>query len=1073
MSIRPTDPHASPEAARGPIAYMARHGVAANLLLFFILAAGLVSLPGLVQEAFPVLSFDFIEVSVAYPGATPDEVEESVVLRIEEQIETVDGVREVSAVASEGLASVMVGLRSRADMSRVLDEVESAVNRIQTFPAQAERPEIRQMTNRQSVIRLVLYGDVSERALKEVAYEVEARIASLPAVSYVTTSGVRAYEISVEVPLRRLRALGLTLEGISNAIRVGSREMSAGSIETRDAEVRLRTTGRRYDQQDFEDIVVLSQSDGAVVRLGDIAEVRDGFQDVDLITRYNGQRSAFVEVYRSAGEQVLDVVEAVEAHLEEEILPSLPAGVSVDVWNNDADIYEDRLNLLLKNGLLGLILVLGALALFLQIRLALWVALGIAISFVGAIVLMLALNVSINTITLFAFILAVGIVIDDAIVVAEQIYAERSKGVPGLVAAIRGTQRVKRPVIFAVLTTIAAFFPLMFVPGPLGRATGSIAIILISILIFSLIESLLILPRHLSHLPGPGARPANPVERLFGRLHAAVALGLSRFTEGPLDRGLRLATAQPALVIAAGIAMIVLCAALVGSGLVGVIFTQPVEADIVTASLEMPEGTPARRTAELAAELELAGHRAIERLSGGGAGDAETLLAGVNFTVGAKARPLGGAIAQEPNLNPRSNIAAVEFKLVGAEERNVTSGEFLQAWRREAGPMPEARGLVFTAELLNLGAPVQIRLNYRDPDQLGQIGDVVVAALRGFDGVFDVQSDHSDGLQEIQLELREEAHTLGLTLDALGRQVRAAFFGDEAVRVQRGQEDVRLYVRLPEEDRDAIADVENYLVRTPAGAEVPLSRAAAVRFGVSPSSIRRQDGERIVTITADVDPAVVTGAEVLAALETTVLPDLSDQYPGLGFRYGGQQEQQLESFDALGRGFLIALLIIFALLAIPLGSYAQPLIIMAVIPFGIVGAILGHFVMGISLSITSLWGMVALTGVVVNDTLVMIDLINRRLEAGRPARAAIIEGAKARFRPILITSLTTFLGFAPLIFEQSLQAQFLIPLGVSMGFGLVFATFVLMLTTPAMATVYFNVTKRGLAAPETTGGFSA
>lgn len=1042
---------------------MAKNGVAANLLMFFIVAAGLVSLPGLVQEAFPVLSFDFIEVSVAYPGATPDEVEQSVVLRIEEQIETVDGVREVTSVASEGVASVMAGLKTGADIGRVLDEVESAVNRIQTFPAQAERPEIRQMTNRQSVIRLVLYGDVSERALKEVAYQVEAGIASLPAVSYVATSGVRAYEISIETPLRQLRALGLTVEDISNAVRSDSLDVSAGSIETRDAEVRVRTTGQRYDQYDFEDVVVLSRTDGTVVRLGDIAEIRDGFQDVDLITRYNGRRAAFVEVYRSAGEQVLDVVAAVEAHLERKIVPSLPAGVSLDIWNNDAEVYEDRLNLLQENALLGLVLVLAALTLFLQIRLAIWVALGIGISFIGAVVLMLAFDVSINTITLFAFILAVGIVIDDAIVVAEQIHAERSKGVPGLVAAIRGTQRVKRPVIFAVLTTIAAFFPLMFVPGPLGRATGSIAVILISILIFSLIESLLILPRHLSHLPGPGEPPANPVERFFSRAHTSVALGLRKFTDGPLDRGLRLATAQPQVVIAAGIGTLVLCAALVGSGTIGVIFTQPVEADIVTASIEMPEGTPARRTAELATELELAGHRAIERLAGEETGDGNALLAGVNFTVGTKARPLGGAIAQEPSLNPRPNIAAVEFKLAPSEQRSVTSGEFLQTWREEAGPMPEARGLVFTAELLNLGAPVQIQLSYRDPGQLGRLGDDVVAALRRFDGVFDVQSDHSEGLQEIELALRQEARTLGLTPDDLGRQVRSAFFGDEVLRVQRGQEDVRVYVRLPEEDRDTITDIENYVVRTPAGAEAPLSRVASVEFGSSPSSIRRRDGERVVTITADVDPAVVTAGEVLGTLETTVLADLSDRYPGFGYRYGGQQEQQLESFDALGRGFLLALLLIFALLAIPLGSYLQPLIIMAVIPFGIVGAILGHLIMGISLSITSLWGMVALTGVVVNDTLVMIDFINVKLREGAPAKAAIIEGAKARFRPILITSLTTFLGFAPLIFERSVQAQFLIPLGVSMGFGLIFATFVLMLMTPAMATVYFAAGHRGPA----------
>ena len=611
--------------ARGPIAYMARNGVAANLLMFFIVAGGLVSMNGLVQEAFPVLSFEYIEVSVSYPGATPDEVEESIVLKIEEQVAALDGVREVSAVATQGHASIMAGLKSGTDIGRALDDIESAVGSIETLPARAARPDVRQMTNRQSVIRLVLYGDVPERTLKELAYRTEDEIAALPGVSYVETSGVRRYEISIEVPLQRLRALGLTLEDVSDAVRRASLDLSAGSIETRDAEVRVRTTGRRYDQHDFEEIIVLSRSDGTVVRVGDLADVRDGFQDVGLITRYQGRRAAFVEVYRAAGEQVLDVAAAVEEHLEQQVAPSLPAGVAADIWNNDAEVYEGRLALLLENGFLGLLLVLAALALFLEIRLALWVATGIGISFVGALGAALAFDVSINTISLFAFILGVGIVVDDAIVVAEHVHAERQKGTPGVEAAIRGARRIQRPVIFAVLTTVAAFCPLLFLPG-------------------------------------------------------------------------------------------------------------------------------------------------------------------------------------------------------------------------------------------------------------------------------------------------------------------------------------------------------------------------------------------------------------------------ADVHPGLTHAFGGEQQQQIESFDSLGRSFVLALLAIYALLAIPFGSYTKPLIVMAVIPFGIIGAILGHLIMGLSLSITSMWGIIGLTGVVVNDSLVMIDFINERLRQGAPARTAIIYGAKVRFRPIFLTSLTTFLGFAPLIFERSVQAQFLAPLGVSVGF---------------------------------------
>ena len=1054
----------SPEESRGPIAYMARNGVAANLLMFFIVAGGLVSMNGLVQEAFPALSFDHIEISMSYPGATPDEVEQSIVLKIEEQVAALDGVRQVTAIATEGHASILAGLRTGTAVSRALDDIESAINRIQTFPAGAERPEVREMTNRQSVIRLVLYGDVPERALKELGYRIEDGIASLPAVSYVETSGVRDYEVSIEVPLHRLRALGLTLEDVSNAVRRGSLDLSAGSIETRDAEVRVRTTGRRRDQQDFEQVIVLSRGDGTTVRLGDIAEVRDGFRDVDLITRYEGQRAAFVEVYRTAGEQVLEVVRAVEEHLEEQVVPSLPAGVGIEILNNDAEVYESRLDLLIENGLMGLLLVLVSLALFLEIRLAVWVAAGIGISFIGSLAAALALDISINTVTLFGFLLAVGIVVDDAIVVAESVHAERRKGVPGVVAAIRGTQRIKRPVIFAVLTTVAAFSPLLFAPGPIGGVMGQLVIILISILLLSLVESLLILPRHLSHLPEPGRRPANFVSRFLAAVQSGVDRGLKRFVDGPLDAGLRLATGHPAAVIAGGIGMIIISVALVASGIVGIIFTEPVQSDIVTANLELPEGTPARRTAEVAAELEAGGRRAVDRLSRGRPADAAPLLTGVNSTVGMPARRLGGPIVQEPSLTPQGHVAAVEFKLLEAVRRDVGSQAFDQAWREEVGPVPEARSLTFTADLLDLGPPVQVQLAHPDPDRLGPIGDAVMAGLRGLEGVFDVRSDHVAGLQEIQLELRPEARTLGLTLDGLARQVRSAFFGDEALRVQRGREDVRVYVRLPPEERDAIADVERYHVRTPAGAEVPLSRVAAVRLGSSHSSIRRRDGQRIVTVSADVDPAVITGAEATAFLADTVLRDRLDLDPGLTYTFGGGQQQQAESVDAVGRSFVLALLAIYALLAIPLGSYAKPLIVMAVIPFGIIGAVLGHLIMGLSLSATSsMFGIVGLSGVVVNDSLVMLDFIDRRLRDGLPVRAAIIDGAKRRFRPVLLTSVTTFLGFAPLIFERSLQAQFLTPLGVSLGFGVVFATVILMLIVPALAMAYFAALHRSPA----------
>lgn len=1053
---------------RGPIAWMARDRVSANLLMFFIVAAGLVSMTGLVQEAFPVLDFNAIEVSVAYPGATPSEVEESIILVIEERAAALDNVREVSSVAAEGVASVMVRFRAGADLDRALSDLDAAVNRIEGFPAGAERPVVRAMTNRQSVMRLVLYGDVPERSLKELAYRAEDEIASLPGISYVETSGVRAYEISVEVSSRRLRALGLTVADVAEAIRAGSADLPAGTIKARDAEVRLRTTSAHHDQYDLDEIVVLSGSDGATVRLGDIAEIRDGFQDVSLITRYNGRPAAFVEVYRSEDEQVLEVAGAVGEYIEGRLAPSLPAGVAVDVWNNDAEVYEDRLDLLLENGLSGLVLVLVTLTLFLRVRLAFWVALGVAVSFVGAFGFMFLLDVSINTVSLFAFLLVVGIVIDDAVVVAENVYAERQKGLSGVAAAISGVQRVKRPVTFSVLTTVAAFMPLMFLPGPIGAIFGSIPIIVGSVLIVSLAESLFILPSHLAHLPPVDGERSSRPERPIVRIQSHVDSAMGRFVDGPLDRCVRFATRQPAVVVSAGIGIIVLCVGLVASGAIPVVLIQSEESDIVVATLEMPEGTPAARTDELARDLEAAGRRAIGRLDARRPPDAEPLLVGVNSAVGLKPRSFGGAVVEEPGLNPQAHMAFVEFKLLEADRRRISANTFAAAWREEAGPMPEARSLAFDAALIDLGLPVQLEISHPDPERLYRIGDAVADRLRELEGVFDLRAEHARGVQELQLGLRPVANTLGLTLEDLASQARSSFFGNEAIRVQRGREEIRVYVRLPEEERNSLSDVRNHFVQTPSGSWVPLSHVAVASLGRSSPTIRRKDGRRVVTIAADVDPSVITGAEAAGFLEDVVLRELAEVHPDLTYEFGGQQQQQLESFDALGRSFAIALVAIYVLLAIPLGSYTKPLLVMSAVPFGLAGAVIGHLVLGLELSVSTVWGMVGLCGVVVNDALMLVDFIDERLRRGAPTRTAIIDAAKARFRPIFLTSVTTFAGFAPLIFETSLQARFLIPMAVSIGFGVLFATVVLMLVVPALAAVFLP-TRHASVVPVTVG----
>ena len=910
----------------------------------------------------------------------------------------------------------------------------------------------------------MVYGDIPERSLKELAYQIEDELASLPSVSMVETSGVRDYEISIEIPLRRLRALGLTLDDVAASIRRNSMDLPAGQIDTAQEQIRVRTVAQRYVQREFESIVVLSRSDGTIVRLGDIAQVRDGFEDTDLIVRHQGKPAAFVEVSRMPGEQVMAVATAVQEHVANVIVPSLAEGVRVDILNDESQTYDERVDLLLKNGGMGLLLVLVALALFLEIRLAAWVVVGLATAFVGVLAVMLAFDVPLHTVSLFVFVLAIGIIVDDAIVVAEHIHFERQRGTPGVIAAIRGARRIRVPLTFAVLTSIVAFTPVLFIPGGIGEIWRALPIMIIAMLLISLFESLLILPNHLSRLHGPDWVPASGIDQFFARIREVVDRRLAQFVDGPLDRALRFATDQPALVVAGAIGLFIVSVSLLPAGIVPSTFADDVQGDFVTARLDMPDGTTAQRTFAVAKALEAAGHRAIEALSAERGDDASSLVTGVTVTVGEGPRREGGGLAPVPTRNPEANVAAIEFKLVGAQQRNISTAEVVQAWREKVGFLPQVRGITFSGVVIDLGNPVELVLSHPNTDRLVQVASSLAESLRGIDGVFDVRSDHTPGVTEFQLRLRPEARTLGLTQQALAMQVRAAFFGTEVDRVQRGRDEVRVYARLPEDERNAITDIEAYRIRTPAGGDVPLRQVATLDTGIAPPVIRRNDGQRVVTVTADVDQAIITSGQANAILVDSVLPQLTAANPDLTYTMGGEQQQQLDSLGALYRGFAIAMLVMFVLLAIPLRSYTKPFIIMAVIPFGVVGVILGHLALGITFTTTAILGILGLSGVVVNDSLVMIDFIDQRLRDGAPARTAIIEGAKGRFRPIMLTSVTTFLGFTPLILEQAIQAQYLRPFAASLGFGIAITTAILMVLIPALYTIRLSFVDRSARA---------
>ena len=1030
------------------IDWFARNGVAANLLMLLLLLGGGAAAFTTAQEVFPEFSLDSVQIQVTYPGGSPEEVEQSIVRRIEDRIEGVEGIDRILGTATENAGVVTAELKRGTDLSRARTDIKSEVDRITAFPEEAEQPIVTEVTNRQQALQVALYGDASERTLKELAQRVKDDLTRDPQISFVRMGGVRDYEMSVEVSRENLRRYGLTLGEVSRIVREGSLDLPGGSVETETEEVTIRTEGQNYTKNDFENIVALTRGDGTKVRLGDIAEVQDGFaENSDLITRFNGEPAAILNVFRTGDEQVLNVEETVKTYLDEDLRPALPAGLQAAIWQNSAENLRSRLNLLIENGILGLLLVILTLTLFLAPRLAFWTSVGIFLSFSGTFIVMQYLDVSINLLSLFGFILSIGIVVDDAIVVGENVYAEQeNKGDP-LEASIRGTQRVGIPVIFAVLTTVAAFTPLLFIGGTIGKFLGDIPTIVIIVLLLSLVEVLLILPYHLSERPDQKEGESNLAIRTLNRVRRWVAAQLWTFVRGPLTTGLTFATRHYGITILGGVSLLLVSFAFVGNGYVGFSFFPSVQGKLVTAQLEMPVGTPPEATERMTSRLQKTGYKAIEELEDEAGQD---LLENVYVTVGQQPQANSGP-DQAGFVATRSNVAEVSFELIDPGERAITSAQFEERWREATGRVSNVRSLSFTADVVSVGKPVSVEASAPTSEDLDRTVAAVKDSLSRFGGVFDIKSDQEQGKRELELEMKPGARTLGLSLSDLAGQVRAAFFGVEAYRLQRGQNEVRVYARLPDDDRDAIEDLNDYRIRTAAGAEVPLEEVATVSLGYSPSQINRQDGRRVVTVTADVDPSVTTGNAVKSSLQSSVLPSIQRAIPGATFTFGGQQRQQRKAQSSLIIGFLLALFAIYALLAIPFRSYLQPIVIMSTIPFAWIGAIVGHLMLDISLGLLSIFGIVGLSGVIVNDALVMLDFANEQRAEGQSWPDALVRAGQMRFRPILLTSLTTFLGLFPIIIEQSVQAQFLIPMAVSLGVGIVFGTGVLMLIVPALA----------------------
>ncbi|MDJ0840321.1 MAG: efflux RND transporter permease subunit [Acidobacteriota bacterium] len=1044
-----------PKSLKGPIAWMAANPVAANLSMVILIFGGLILAQGVKQEVMPEFQLDVVTVSVPYPGASPAEVEQGILLAIEEQVRSLDSIKKVTSVASEGMGSVRIELVEGSDGNKSLQDIKNGVDRITSFPQDSERPVVQLITNRREVISLVLYGDFEEDILRGLAEQVREELLNSDQITTVEMNGVRPIELSIEVPQENLRAYNLTLDQVAAAVRRTSVELPAGGVKTRGGEILLRTDERRDYGLEFADIPVITRADGTQVLLKDVANIVDGFRETDQAAFYNGKPAVQIRVFRVGKQKPIDIAEEVKAYAAD-LDTRLPEGVGVATWYDASEMYADRVDLLTRNAGLGLLLVLIVLGLFLEIRLAFWVTMGIPISILGAFLIIPNVGVSINMISLFAFIITLGIVVDDAVVVGENIFEMREEGYSRLEAAIRGAKGVAIPVTFAVLTNIVAFAPMLFVPGVSGKFFKVIPLITIAVFLVSLFESLFILPAHLSHSK---PTPEHGFRGLLRRGQKRFSGGLDKLIRKAYQPVLIAAVRNRYLVVAVGIAVLMLTVGFVGSGAIKFSFLPKIEQDLITVNARLAFGSPAQDSRDVAAKLEAAMREVVAENGG------DDILRGVLVQVGAGMASVGGPPAGG-GVGSGSHLAGVSVYLVPSDDRPVSTTEFTRQWRARLNDLAGLESLTFNYSTgPSSGPAVTIQLIHQDMYILEQASGELALEIGNYGGVKDLNDGFTPGKPQFDFKVKPEARTLGITSADLGAQLRNAFYGARAFRQQRGREEIWIMVRLPEEERKSEYHINKLLIRTPMGGEIPLHEAAVLERGRAYTEITRTDGKRQVSVTADVNEAEANANEIVSDVLANVVPGLLAKYPGLSYSLEGEQRDQQESLASLGKGFMIAMMVVFALLAIPFRSYVQPLVVMSAIPFGFTGAVIGHYIMGFNLSLISLMGIVALAGVVVNDSLVMVHRANENRKDMSPRRAIISAGMR-RFRPILLTSLTTFFGLAPMMFETSMQARFLIPMALSLGFGILFSTLIILLLVPSLYMIVNDLVRLYSKKPE-------
>lgn len=1020
---------------RGPyyafIEWFARNAVAANLLMLILLAGGLYSVVTIKKESQPPIDTNFITVSMPFLGSSPEDVEEGILIKIEEAIQDIEGIQEIISTGHRGRGTVQIEVSSGYDVPEVMTEIKSRVDAISTFPENTEKPIISRTRFQQQVNLVSVYGDVSERTLKEYAKQIRNEIVSLPGITRAEILGSRPYEISIEVSEFTLERYSMTLSEVALAVRRGSLDLPAGSIRSDSGDIQLRTKGQAYTGVDFEEILIRTNPDGSRILLKDVADIKDGFADTGRFSEFNGKQAFTIRVLSVGDQNELEISQTVRDYVAAKQV-SIPSGVGLTAWADVTYYLKGRLDMMVKNMVIGALLVFMALALFLRLKLAFWVMVGLPVAFLGTLFMMPAFGISINLISLFGFILVLGIVVDDAIVIGESAYTSiRARG-HSVDNVLEGVFKVAMPATFGVLTTIAAFIPILMISGIMGKYFSAIGWVVTLCLVFSIVESKLILPAHLAHMKvRQYSEDTHNIlirfQRFFSEgLHTLVANYYSPFLSRCLQRRY--------LTLSVFISMLILTLGLLAGGILRSVFFPDIAADFVQVDLLMNEGTPAART-----------HDALRQLQDG--------LWKLDAEVSKEQGVESGALVSSVLSFAQGDISGQIITELVKEDKAVLSGpEVLRRWRENVGEIPGAKQLGFSiAAGPGGGAAISIQLIGADIEQVGRASQELTRRMKTYAGLYDIRNTFERGRPEIRLNLKPEAEALGITLQDLASQVRAGFYGTEVQRIQRGQDEVKVMVRFPRAERDSVGYLDNMKIRTPNGGRVPFRSVAEVELTQSPTFIRRFDRERAVRVSAEVDKDKYEPKKIQDDIMNKELPQVLAHFPGVRSRLSGAGRQQVEIQRDLLRGGLLAIFLIYALMAIPLKSYSQPLIIMSVIPFGIIGALIGHLILGIPVSMTSYFGIIALSGVVVNDSLILVDFVNRERAASVPLTQAIGNAAKTRFRAILLTSLTTFLGLAPIaIFETSLQAQLVVPMAASLAFGILFATVITLFLIPVL-----------------------